>query len=132
QVFFDQLGLPEPRYRLDLHTPDPSVMQPVIAERILAEEPDLVLVYGDTNSTFAGARAATDASVPLAHVEAGLRSGDLEVPEGRNRIEIDRLAGGLFFPHARPRATPEGGGGLRRIFVAGDGLGARHRRVARP
>jgi len=120
QVFFDQLGLPEPRYRLDLHTPDPSVMQPAIAERILAEEPDLVLVYGDTNSTFAGACAATDASVPLAHVEAGLRSGDLEMPEERNRIEIDRLAWLLFCPDDRSRTTLEEEGVLGRIYVVGD------------
>ena len=53
QVFFDQLELAEPRYRLDLHTADIAAMQPVIAERIAAESPDLVLVYGDTNSTVA-------------------------------------------------------------------------------
>src|SRR5687767_64627 len=68
QVFFDQLGLAAPRYRLDLHTADIERMQPAIAERIAAESPDIVLVYGDTNSTVAGARAAADASIPLAHV----------------------------------------------------------------
>jgi UDP-GlcNAc3NAcA epimerase len=120
QVFFDQLGLPEPRYRLDLHTPDVDTMQPAIAERIVAEAPDLVLVYGDTNSTFAGARAATDASIPLAHVEAGLRSGDLEMPEERNRIEIDRLAWLLFCPDDRSRTTLEVEGVLGRIYVVGD------------
>ena len=62
QVFFDQLGIAEPRYRLDLHSSDAAEMQPAIAERIAAESPDLVLVYGDTNSTLAGARAAADAS----------------------------------------------------------------------
>ena len=81
QVFFDQLGLAEPRYRLDLHTSDTALMQPAIAERIAAESPDIVLVYGDTNSTLAGAKAAAAASIPLAHVEAGLRSGDLSMPE---------------------------------------------------
>ena len=96
QVFFDQLGLAEPRYRLDLHTADPAVMQPEIAKRVAREAPDLVLVYGDTNSTLAGAMAAADASVPLAHVEAGLRSGDLAMPEEVNRIETDRLAWLLF------------------------------------
>ena len=105
QVFFDQLGLAEPRYRLDLHTSDADAMQPAIAERIAAEEPDLVLVYGDTNSTLAGARAATDASIPLAHVEAGLRSGDLTMPEEHNRIETDRLAWLLFCPDDRSKRT---------------------------
>jgi UDP-GlcNAc3NAcA epimerase len=120
QVFFDQLGLAEPRYRLDLHTSDPEVMRPAIAERVVAESPDLVLVYGDTNSTLAGARAATNASIPLGHVEAGLRSGDLDMPEEHNRIEADRLAWLLFCPDDRSRRTLEGEGVLGRIYVVGD------------
>jgi UDP-GlcNAc3NAcA epimerase len=120
QVFFDQLGLAEPRYGLDLHTSDTSQMQPAIAERIVAESPDLVLVYGDTNSTLAGARAAADASIPLAHVEAGLRSGDLTMPEEHNRIETDRLAWLLFSPDDRSRRTLEEEGVLGRIYVVGD------------
>jgi UDP-N-acetylglucosamine 2-epimerase len=120
QVFFDQLGLAEPRYRLDLHTSDPEVMRPAIAERVAAESPDLVLVYGDTNSTLAGARAATNASIPLGHVEAGLRSGDLEMPEEHNRIEADRLAWLLFCPDDRSRRTLEAEGVLGRIYVVGD------------
>ncbi len=120
QVFFDQLGLAEPRYRLDLHTSDPDEMQPAIAERIAAESPDIVLVYGDTNSTVAGARAAADAAIPLAHVEAGLRSGDLSMPEEHNRIETDRLAWLLFCPDDRSRTTLVGEGVLGRIYVVGD------------
>ena len=120
QVFFDQLGLAEPRYRLDLHTADTEEMRPAIAEQVAAEAPDLVLVYGDTNSTLAGAQAATDASVPLAHVEAGLRSGDLEMPEERNRIEADRLAWLLFCPDDRSRRTLQEEGVLGRIYVVGD------------
>jgi UDP-N-acetylglucosamine 2-epimerase len=120
QVFFDQLGMSEPRYRLDLHTPSIDVMQPAIAERIAAESPDLVLVYGDTNSTLAGASAAADASIPLAHVEAGLRSGDLTMPEELNRIETDRLAWLLFCPDDRSRRTLEGEGAMGRIYVVGD------------
>jgi UDP-GlcNAc3NAcA epimerase len=120
QVFFDQLGLDEPRYRLDLHTSDPDAMQPAIAERIAAESPDIVLVYGDTNSTLAGARAAADASIPLAHVEAGLRSGDLAMPEEHNRIEADRLAWLLFCPDDRSRTTLVSEGVLGRIYVVGD------------
>ena len=120
QVFFDQLGLEEPRYRLDLHTSDTAQMQPAIAERIAVESPDIVLVYGDTNSTLAGAQAAADASIPLAHVEAGLRSGDLSMPEERNRIETDRLAWLLFCPDDRSKRTLEGEGVLGRIYVVGD------------
>ena len=120
QVFFDQLGLAEPRYRLDLHTADPAVMQPEIAKRVAREAPDLVLVYGDTNSTLAGAMAAADASVPLAHVEAGLRSGDLAMPEELNRIETDRLAWLLFCPDDRSRTTLEKEGVLGRTYVVGD------------
>ena len=95
-------------------------MQPAIAERITAEAPDIVLVYGDTNSTVAGARAAGDASIPLAHVEAGLRSGDLAMPEESNRIETDRLAWLLFCPDHRSRRTLQDEGVLGRIYVVGD------------
>src|ERR671939_1074006 len=76
QIFFDELGLGEPRYRLEAHTADPDAMTPGIADALRAEQPDWVLVYGDTNSTLAGARAAASAAVPLAHVEAGLPRGD--------------------------------------------------------
>jgi UDP-GlcNAc3NAcA epimerase len=120
QVFFDQLGLAEPRYRLDLHTAEVDQMQPQIAARIADESPDLVLVYGDTNSTLAGARAAADASIPLAHVEAGLRSGDLTMPEEHTRIEVDRLAWLLFCPDDRSRGNLEHEGVLGRIYVVGD------------
>ena len=120
QVFFDQLGLAKPRYRLDLHSPDPDRMEPEIAKRIAGESPDLVLVYGDTNSTIAGARASGDASVPLAHVEAGLRSGDLSMPEEHNRIETDRLSWLLFCPDDRSRTTLRDEGVLGRIYVVGD------------
>src|SRR5437867_1351038 len=105
QVFFDELGLGEPRYRLDVHTADPDAMTPGIVEALRAERPDWALVYGDTNSTLAGARAAAAAGVPLAHVEAGLRSGDLDMPEQRNRIEVDRLARLLLCPDERSRTT---------------------------
>ena len=120
QVFFDQLGLAEPSYRLDLHTSDTEAMQPAIAERIAAESPDIVLVYGDTNSTLAGAKAAAAASIPLAHVEAGLRSGDLSMPEEHNRIETDRLSWLLFCPDDRSKRTLEAEEVLGRIYVVGD------------
>jgi UDP-N-acetylglucosamine 2-epimerase len=102
-VFFEELGLPQPGYRLDLHTADPAAMRPGIAEAVERERPDWVLVYGDTNSTLAGAEAADDLRV--AHVEAGLRSGDLSMPEERNRIAVDRIAALLLCPDERSRAT---------------------------
>jgi UDP-N-acetylglucosamine 2-epimerase len=104
-VFFEELGLPEPGYRLDLRSADPAAMRPGILEAIEAERPDWVLVYGDTNSTLAGAEASVVAGVAVAHVEAGLRSGDLSMPEERNRIAVDRIAQLLLPPDERSRAT---------------------------
>ena len=120
QVFFDELDLDEPRYRLDLHTADVARMEPAVLDAVRREQPDWVLVLGDTNSTVAGARAAGAAGVPVAHVEAGLRSGDLAMPEERNRIEVDRLAALLFAPDERSRAIlgREGVGG--EVEVVGD------------
>ena len=104
-VFYAELGLDGPRYALDLRTSDPERMRPTIAEALAAERPDVVLVFGDTNSTVAGTRAAVAAGVPVAHVEAGLRSGDLTMPEERNRIEVDAVAALLLCPDERSRAT---------------------------
>ncbi len=120
EVFFEELGLAEPAYRLDLHTADPGAMQPGIAAALERERPDWALVYGDTNSTLAGAEAAAVAGVPVAHVEAGLRSGDLSMPEERNRIEVDRIAALLLCPDERSRATLLAEGVAGRIEVVGD------------
>ena len=120
QVFFDELGLDEPRYRLDLHTSDPEAMEPPILSVAEREAPDAVLVYGDTNTTLAGARAGVLAGAPVAHVEAGLRSGDLEMPEERNRIEVDRLSRLLFAPDERSRKTLAEEGVAGRVEIVGD------------
>jgi UDP-GlcNAc3NAcA epimerase len=129
QVFFAELGLPEPRYRLDLRTSDPALMTPPIRDAIAAEQPDWVLVYGDTNSTVAGARAATEQSynlvlgdngVPVAHVEAGLRSFDLSMPEEHNRIAVDRIAALLLCPDERSAAQLEAEGVPGQRVVVGD------------
>jgi UDP-GlcNAc3NAcA epimerase len=119
-VFFEELGLPEPAYRLDLHSADPAAMRPGILAAIEAERPDWVLVYGDTNSTLAGAEAAVAAGIPVAHVEAGLRSGDLSMPEERNRIEVDRISALLLPPDERSRQTLLAEGVAGRIEVVGD------------
>ena len=118
QVFFDELGLGEPRYRLDLHTADVDAMRPRIADAVARERPDWVLVYGDTNSTLAGAEAAAD--VPVAHVEAGLRSFDLSMPEERNRIAVDRIAALLLCPDERSARQLASEGVRGRAEVVGD------------
>jgi UDP-GlcNAc3NAcA epimerase len=120
QVFFEELGLDEPRYGLDLRTADVPEMQAAIAGPLTEEAPDWVLVYGDTNSTLAGALAASVAGVPVAHVEAGLRSGDLSMPEERNRIEVDRLSALLFAPDERSRDQLAAEGVPGRTEVVGD------------
>ena len=120
QVFFDELGLAEPAYRIDLHSSDPAEMRPGILDALERERPDWTLVYGDTNTTLAGARAAVEDDVPVAHVEAGLRSGDLSMPEERNRIEVDGIAQLLFAPDERSRTTLEDEGAAGRIEVVGD------------
>jgi UDP-N-acetylglucosamine 2-epimerase len=119
QVFFDELGLAAP-IRLELRTADPGRMRTEIAGRLQELRPDYVLVFGDTNSTLAGARAARDAGLPVAHVEAGLRSGDLSMPEEHNRIEVDRLAALLLCPDERSARTLHGEGVSGRIEVVGD------------
>jgi UDP-N-acetylglucosamine 2-epimerase len=110
--------LPEPAYRLDLRTADPAAMSPPIREAVERERPDWVLVYGDTNSTLAGAEAA--GGVPVAHVEAGLRSFDLTMPEERNRIEVDRLSALLLCPDARSAEQLATEGVTGRREVVGD------------
>ncbi len=120
EVFFEELGLPAPAYRLDLHTADPEAMRPGIADAVERERPDWVLVYGDTNSTLAGAEAAVAAGVPVAHVEAGLRSGDLSMPEERNRIEVDRISQLLLPPDERSKELLEREGVPGLIVVVGD------------
>jgi UDP-N-acetylglucosamine 2-epimerase len=120
QIFFEELELGAPKYRLELETSDPEWMEPALAETLFAEDPDYVLVYGDTNTTLAGARAAVEAGIPLAHVEAGLRSGDLAMPEERTRIEVDRIAALLFCPDERSSATLESENVRGEIHVVGD------------
>ncbi|MBA3364688.1 MAG: UDP-N-acetylglucosamine 2-epimerase (non-hydrolyzing) [Actinobacteria bacterium] len=118
QVFFDELGLGEPRYRLGISAlPRDEMlarMQPAIGAALAEERPDWTLVYGDTNSTLAGARAASAVGVALAHVEAGLRSGDLSMPEEHNRIEVDAISDLLLCPDERSSTT------LAREEVRGD------------
>jgi len=130
EVFFEELGLPPPTYRLDLHTADPAAMRPGIVDALERERPDWALVYGDTNSTLAGAEAGVAAGVAVAHVEAGLRSGDLAMPEERNRIAVDRASQLLLAPDERSRATLEREGVPGWIEVVGDVMADASRRFA--
>jgi UDP-GlcNAc3NAcA epimerase len=134
RVFFEEFRLRDPDHSLDLRSSDVERMRPEIVQLVLAEEPDWVLVYGDTNSTLAGAEAAASVEVSLAHVEAGLRSGDLSMPEERTRIAVDRIADLLFCPDERSRETLLAEEVPGRIEVVGDVMGdvaLRFGRVAR-
>ena len=117
-VFFEELGLAEPRYRLGIGSSDPAAMVPGIEAAIEAEAPDWVVVFGDTNSTLAGAEAAGE--TPVAHIEAGLRSFDLTMPEERNRIVVDRLSALLLCPDERSAKQLRTEGAEGRIEVVGD------------
>lgn len=102
QVFFHELGIPEPFMNLKVGSAkqgdQTAVMLQGIESAIEAEDPDLVLLYGDTNSTMAGALAASKLQVPIAHVEAGLRSFRKEMSEELNRVLTDHVSTLLFAP----------------------------------
>jgi UDP-GlcNAc3NAcA epimerase len=101
-IFFEELQIPRPAYHLGIgggaHGAMTGQMLAAIEEKILAEQPDIMLVYGDTNSTLAGALAAAKLHVPVAHIEAGLRSFNRRMPEEINRILTDHASDILFAP----------------------------------
>ncbi|MCR4400028.1 MAG: UDP-N-acetylglucosamine 2-epimerase (non-hydrolyzing), partial [Syntrophomonadaceae bacterium] len=102
QRFFEEMDIPQPRYNLGVgsgpHGETTGRMLAGIEEVLQAEQPDVVLVYGDTNSTLAAALAAAKLHLPVAHVEAGLRSYNMRMPEEVNRLLTDRLSRWLFCP----------------------------------
>jgi UDP-GlcNAc3NAcA epimerase len=124
-VFFSELALPTPKYNLNIHGIQHGAMTGRMLEAIesifLDELPDAVLVYGDTNSTLAGALAAAKLHIPVAHVEAGLRSFNTQMPEELNRILTDHMSTWLFTPteaaiqHLRAEGIPS-----ERIIPVGD------------
>jgi UDP-N-acetylglucosamine 2-epimerase len=101
-IFYDQLGIAPPRHALGVGSGTHGAMTGRILEGVervlLAERPDWLLVYGDTNSTIGSALAAAKLHVPIAHVEAGLRSFDRRMPEEVNRVLTDQLSAALFCP----------------------------------
>ena len=127
QIFFDEMGIPKPAYNLNINNTSHAVMTAAmmtgIEQVVLDERPDYLLVYGDTNSTLAGALVAAKLHIPVIHVEAGLRSGNMNMPEEINRILTDRISSLLFCTsqHGVDNLIKEGFGQFNcRVFAVGD------------
>jgi UDP-GlcNAc3NAcA epimerase len=123
-IFVNELGVPRPERELGIHggtnTDQTARMLAALGPLIAAETPDLVLVYGDTNSTLAGGLAGAQASVPVAHVEAGMRSFDRTMPEELNRVLTDHLADLLLCPSPTAVANLERENAAGLVELVGD------------
>jgi UDP-GlcNAc3NAcA epimerase len=124
-IFFNELGIDRPDYLLDLgkasrHGAQTAVMLQQIEAILLDENPDAVLLYGDTNSTIAGSLAASKLGIPIIHIEAGLRSFNREMPEEINRVVTDHLSQLLFSPTAAGIENLKKEGIEKGVFRTGD------------
>ena len=123
-AFFGELGLPRPDHSLGVggggHGEQTGRMLIALEPILVAERPDAVLVYGDTNSTLAGALAAAKLGIPVAHVEAGLRSFDRRMPEELNRVVVDHLSRWLFAPTPTAVANLSREGIVEGVALVGD------------
>ncbi len=124
EIFFQEMNIPEPGYNLGVNSPLHGAMTGRMLEKIeeilLAEKPNVVLVYGDTNSTLAGAMAASKLHIPIAHIEAGLRSFNRKMPEEINRVVTDHLSEALFSPTALGVANLKKEGITKGVYHTGD------------
>ena len=127
EVFFEEMDIPKPHYNLNInglgHGAMTGQMLEKLEELLVIEKPDFVLVYGDTNSTLAGALAASKLHIKVVHIEAGLRSFNMKMPEEINRILTDRISNLLFCPTetAINNLNNEGFDGFNcKIFNVGD------------
>jgi UDP-GlcNAc3NAcA epimerase len=123
-VFFDELDIPNPRHHLDVngggHGDMTGRMLMAIEPILVAEKPDWVVVYGDTNSTLAGSLAASKLHIPVAHVEAGLRSFNRRMPEEINRLVTDHLSTVHFCPTSTAIANLAAEGVVKGVHHVGD------------
>ena len=120
QIFFDDLAIPKPAWQLNCSAMMPEPMSEEITATVKSEKFDCVLLYGDTYSTLAGALAAEKLQIPIAHIEAGLRSFNNSMPEEHNRIETDRRANWLFCPTRTAVKNLADEGVTRGVHLVGD------------